>query len=193
MTVPFIIFAKARSRTFWLSKFLTHGGWTCHHDPSLRFRDMADLATLLLPGKVGLIDTSLAFRWRDVLAACPDARVAVVRRDVAACQRSLERIGMGSDKSLRYLRLAEDALLEIMGAVKPLVIDFDSMHAGQLRRLWSHCLRDEPWDVRWFRAMDEENLQVDIDAEIRRVSPVAIEAHRFYDGAVRQRIERTGL
>lgn len=188
---PFLIFTKARSRSFWLSRWLTHGGWTVHHDPSLEFHDLTDLARLLLPGRVGIVDTSLGFRWRDALGTRPDARVVTVRRPILDCHASLEAMGLATDATLAYLLAMEDCLDEIERSVPCFRIDFERMgNARSMRQLWRHCFDGmEPWDGERFRTMNKANLQVDMDAELRRVIPKLDRLNAFYGRAVKARIE----
>jgi hypothetical protein len=40
---PFMIFALPRSRTAWLSEFLSYQGWTCWHEIAIQMRDFSEV------------------------------------------------------------------------------------------------------------------------------------------------------
>ena len=60
---PFVIFALPRSRTFWLSKFLTAGGWVCEHDEARHVRGMDDVRSALGREFTGYVETGAAPFW----------------------------------------------------------------------------------------------------------------------------------
>ena len=57
---PFIVYALPRSRTFWLSKFLSYGGWACDHDEAVRLRGLDDMQSSLDIPMRGSVETAAA-------------------------------------------------------------------------------------------------------------------------------------
>ena len=66
MTTPFLIYALPRSRTYWLSKFLSYGDWVCGHDQIRYFRTIDDIKGWLNLPATGSAETGIAEWWRVV-------------------------------------------------------------------------------------------------------------------------------
>jgi len=88
---PFVVFALPRSRTAWLSRFLTYGGWTCGHEELRRMRGLADVRNWLALPQTGTVETAGAHWWRLLRHMAPETRVLVIRRPVEEVFDSLER------------------------------------------------------------------------------------------------------
>ena len=80
---PFIIYALPRSGTFWLSRYLTWGGYACAHEQARHVRAPADVRSWLAQDHTGTAETAAAPWWRLVQHYRPDVRTLVVRRPVA--------------------------------------------------------------------------------------------------------------
>ena len=85
---PFIVYALPRSRTKWLSRFLTYGGWTCWHDVAVGMRSMADVDRFFARPNTGTAETGAAPGWMLLAQRFPDMRVVVVRRPVRSTSPS---------------------------------------------------------------------------------------------------------
>ena len=97
---PFIIYALPRSRTLWLSKFLTHNGWECKHDPLAEFLSLDKIAEWLRGApKRGIIDTGLVAGWRQMRELVPEALQFTIRRDPAEVRASLEELKLAHLKA----------------------------------------------------------------------------------------------
>lgn len=178
---PFVVFGKSRSRTAWLAAFLTRDGWTCHHDPSAEFDGLAGLGAFLARPQTGAVDTGLALLWRKVLELRPDCRVAVVRRPAEACRASLEAVGISVP--LACFRAMDLRLDEIAALPQCLSVDFAALGTWPgAKAIYQHCLR-RPLDRAWWRAMKDRNIQVDVDAELRRVHRNRAGLRRLYGDA----------
>src|SRR5580693_982148 len=79
---PFIIFALPRSRTAWLSKFLSYGKWFCHHEHAIRLRSIEDFKAALAQRYTGFAETAAGPAWHLIRHFRPDVRAVVVRRPV---------------------------------------------------------------------------------------------------------------
>ncbi|MGH6716156.1 MAG: hypothetical protein ACREDC_08225, partial [Bradyrhizobium sp.] len=98
---PFVIYALPRSRTFWLSQFLTIGGYHCHHEQARHLHDVDDMRTWLAQDWTGTAETVGAHGWRIAESLRPDLRVLVVRRPVEHVLASLLRAGVPPNDELR--------------------------------------------------------------------------------------------
>lgn len=168
MTIPFVIFALPRSRTFWVSRYLTYGGWTCGHDQARYARTPEDVRSWLSLEQTGTVETAAAPFWRMVPEKRPDARLVVIRRPVSEVADSLTRTGVVFDPDklmarLRYLNRKLDQI-ERHGA---LVVSFDDLDIPAIRaRLFEHCL-GLPFDPAWDRQLAGVNLQINFPAMLR--------------------------
>ena len=77
---PFVVFGLPRSRTTWLSRFLTYADWVCGHDELRHMRSMDDISAWFSQPCTGTVETSGAASWRLLDTTAPGARVAIVRR-----------------------------------------------------------------------------------------------------------------
>src|SRR5580700_2793042 len=90
---PFLVLALPRSRTTWLSRFLTYGPWSCSHEQARYIRSLEDARAWLGQPFTGSAETSVARWWRLIQRVRPDVRVVVVRRPIPEVIASLERLG----------------------------------------------------------------------------------------------------
>lgn len=97
MTAPFIVFALPRSRTTWMSHFLSYRDWHCGHDELRHMRQMEDVRAWLSQPCTGTIETGGAPFWRLALKMRPDARIVTIRRNPEVAAASAVRAGLGSD------------------------------------------------------------------------------------------------
>jgi hypothetical protein len=167
---PFVIFALPRSRTYWLSRFLTYGGWTCAHDEIRHARSLDDIQSWLsLPG-TGTVETAAAPFWRLLLHYRPDTRIAVIRRPVPDVLASLLALNIGFDPARLEPQLRKlDRKLDQIEARVPGVLSLrfkDLEREAACARLFEHCLplRHDP---AWWAAASPMNLQINLAAELR--------------------------
>lgn len=175
---PFVVFALPRSRTFWISRFLSYGGWTCGHEELRHLRGLDDIRSWLSLPLTGTVETAAAPFWRLLRQWRPDARVATIRRPVMESHGSLMRMGIAFDAPRLLWALRRlDAKLDQIERRCPDVLRVDY---GELRtqeacqQLFLHCLSQtvQP-DPSWWQALAPVNLQCDLAAMLRYMA-----AHR---------------
>src|SRR4029079_9933596 len=94
MASPFVIFSMPRSRSFWLSRFLSYGPWQCGHDEARHCRSLDDVTSWLSQPFTGTVETAAAPFWR----LLPEGgRVVTLRRPVDDVLGSTRRTGMEFD------------------------------------------------------------------------------------------------
>lgn len=161
----FIVYAMPRSRSFWLSKFLTYGEWICGHD-ELRFcRSLDDVKTWFRQPCVGSVETLGAPWWR---LAPSGAKVVTLRRPIDEVVESLVSVGFERGVMQRLTERVAWKLDQIEARVpEVLATSFAELATEEgCRRVFEHCLpyqHDHAWWERWAPV----NAQANIGAIIR--------------------------
>ncbi len=167
MHPPFVIFGLPRSRSFWLSRFLSYGGWTCGHDEARHVRGLDDVKSWLAQPCVGAVETAASPFWR---LLPPGMRVVVVRRPIAEVTASLTATGLKFDAAklderLRYLNAKLDQIEKRVPGV--LSVNFaDLADEATCEKVFEHCLPFKHDSARWAQ-LSAMNLQTDLPALLR--------------------------
>lgn len=162
---PFVVFSLPRSRSAWMSAFLSTPSALVAHDLGPRLGTPGELVWRLRNEFAGTCETGAAFAWPLIRQLLPDVVFAVIRRDPADVTRSLERFGLvGYGEEMA----ARDRLLdEIAAQPGALSVDFNRLaEQGECSRIYDHC-RGGAMPVGWWRHMDALNIQVDMARELR--------------------------
>ena len=93
MPAPFVILALPRSRTAWLSAWLSDRDRVCLHD-ALAYAHSRDALLALTAGGNGLAETAGMVLPRVLHDTLPDARYLIVRRDPKHVEASLSHLGV---------------------------------------------------------------------------------------------------
>lgn len=170
---PFIVLGLPRSRTFWLSRFLTYGNWHCGHEEARHGRSLGDAQAWLSQDFTGTAETGIARWWRLLRHFQPDIRIAVVRRPVADVVRSLLALDMRGvctfDRGLLEagLRRMDRALDQIERMPGVLSVGFaDLADEATCARVFEHTLQ-LPHDHDHWAALAPVNLQCNMPALMR--------------------------
>lgn len=163
MIRPFVILALPRSRTFWLSSFLTYREWVCGHDELRHVRSFADIRSWLSQPCTGTCETAAAFYWRLI----PEGvRIVVVRRPIEQSVNSMMRTmppGVFNREGMaRYLTREDAKLAQIAKRRETLVVSFDDLKNEETcARVFEYCL-PYPHDHEWWRLLSGMNLQINM-------------------------------
>jgi hypothetical protein len=172
VTALFVVFSLPRSRSYWLSRFLSHDGWHCGHDEIRHLRSLGDARAWLARPRTGTAETAAAPFWRILRRLAPDARVVVVRRDPAAVFASLLRLPVEFDAAVMVRQLRRfDAALDEITARWPgaLSVSFEDLrHEATCAAVYEHCL-GHAHDPAWWAALAGQNLQADVVGVLREV------------------------
>lgn len=169
---PFIVYALPRSRTAWLSTYLTYGGWTCYHEQAMFLRSVDDIRRFFR-GKTGAADTAASYGWQIIHHHVPEIRAAVVRRpigEVMDAYAALEDAGVArwDRKRLRaVLEHGDRALDQVARVPGVLSIAFDELDTERgCAAIWRHCLPFE-FDRAWWEEWKDRNVQSDVRATLQ--------------------------
>lgn len=162
----FIILGLPRSRTAWLSRFLSYWDWHCGHDELRHMRSLGDIKTWLTQPNTGTVETAAAPWWRLMLKYAPDAKIITVRRPVEEVIESVERLGItGTDTVMRAIDRKLDQIERRIPGVMSVKFS-DLADETVCAKLFEHCLPYRHDPEHW-RKLDAENIQIDMPALIR--------------------------
>jgi hypothetical protein len=169
----FVIFALPRSRTAWLSRFLSYGDWNCGHDELRHARSLEDVKAWLSMPNTGTAETLASPWWRTLRKLRPDAKVVIVRRPIGEVVDSLSRVaGISVNKAALASGLTKfDAKLTQIAARWPgaLEVSFASLdEAATCKAIFEHCL-PYPFDLRWWENIAPINIQCSVPHLIRYI------------------------
>lgn len=169
--MAFVIFALPRSRTAWLSRFLSYGDWFCGHEEIRHSRTLDDIRAWFSQPNIGSAETSGAPWWRLLPRYAPDARVVVVRRPVADVVDSLARIpGLNVDRArTEWIMKRLDRKLDQVERRVPGVLSVryeDLADESVCARVFEHCLPYAHDPAHWSRLADV-NIQCNMPALMR--------------------------
>src|SRR5665213_2297771 len=92
MIRPFIIYALPRSRTAWLSTFLTYRDWKCHHEPLVFMRKIEDIVAFFWRHNSGMAESAAGPGWRLIHHYFPGIRAVVIHRPIEDVIGSMMRL-----------------------------------------------------------------------------------------------------
>jgi hypothetical protein len=160
---PIVIFALPRSRTYWLSRYLSYADWQCGHDELRHCRSLDDVRSWLAQPCTGTVETIGAPFWRLLRHYRPDARIITVRRPLEAVKASLRAIFPVDEQRMhRVLHGLDRKLDQIEARTDAYRVDYDSLaNEAGCAALFEHCL---PYahDRTWWQAMAPLNVQTNL-------------------------------
>lgn len=161
MSLPFIIFGLPRSRTTWLSRFLSYGDWICGHDELRHMRSMSDVSAWFSQPFCGTVETSGAVWWRLLDRFAPDARVILIRRPVADVVESMMRlpkVEFDREDLARAMTMADRKLDQVAARLpRALSFTFDELRQESVcAQIFEHCLPYAHDRAHWWMLHDRK-------------------------------------
>jgi hypothetical protein len=166
---PFIIYALPRSRTAWLSQYLSYGGWSIGHDEARHVRSLEDVRSWFAMPMSGTVETAAAPFWRLVREIAPRARIVTIRRDPREVIGSLLNTGAPFDiPSLERLMHRLDAKLDqIERRTGAWSIPFADLDREDVCASLTETLLGQPHDPFRWGLLRGLNVQINFAALIR--------------------------
>lgn len=165
---PFIIYALGRSRTAWLSAFLTYQEWTCFHERALTLRKADDIRDFLSNPYVGTAETAAIQAHPLIMYYRPDIRIVVVHREVedaiAAMATAYDKCGIPYNlpkmKSIFYRAAREmQRLSDNSNVLNISYADLDQ--EGTCSKLFEYCLPFS-FDREWWAKFNGRKIEADL-------------------------------
>lgn len=165
---PFIIYALPRSRTKWLSHFLSYGDWNCSHEIAIYMRSLKDVQAFFAQPRVGTVETAAAQGWRIINNLVPGIRQVVIRRpveDVVRAMLAIDLKGVATyDETRLYKAMAygDRMLAQVASQPGVLEIPFGALGRGSTcAKIFEFCLPYQ-FDRQWYQNCADKNLQVNV-------------------------------
>ncbi|MDE0913882.1 MAG: hypothetical protein OSB57_01740 [Planctomycetota bacterium] len=177
----FFITGYPRSRTTWISNWLTTDRSLCLHDATRFCHDIDDLVGVLRCADVehvGNCDSNLTLHLDRVRELFPDAPIVVIDRDVQEVEVSLRSAGFdipglrgagaGADADADAVGLVMDALRPAMEAAKlrddVLTLPYESLaESSTCRRITDYCTPGLIFNEWRWRQLDEMRVVPQVD------------------------------
>ena len=167
MIRPFLVLALPRSRTAWLSRFLSYREWHCGHEEARHVRNMEDVQSWLKMPFTGSAETAAGPFWRIFSS---QVAIVVVRRPVREVVESLMRLNLGFDQArMTHVMTRLDMKLRQIEARCPNVISVrfeDLAQEETCARVFEFCLPYKH-DPAWWRFLAPINIQCSMPAMVR--------------------------
>jgi hypothetical protein len=158
---PFFILTLPRSRSKWLSAFLSYKGAIVGHDTAVNCDSVGDFVAAVSMMR-GTVETGAMIAWQALVLKFPESKFIAVRRPVDDVMISLQRCGV----QVPYTELRERAkMLEDFSyypGVKSCSYE-DLKSQWVCRDIFETCL-GVPFDPDWYAKLAATNIQIDIKA-----------------------------
>lgn len=202
----FVVLSLPRSRSAWLSRFLTYGDWYCGHEEIRHLRSIDDIKLWFEQPNVGTAETAGAPWWRTLLDYAPDVKVVVVRRPVEDVFDSLMAIpGTSFDPAvLLPLLYKMNCKLNQIEARLPNVMSVnfaDLAEEATCARIFEYCLPYKHDPAHW-AALAPVNIQINMAATMRYMQAYKpaldkmakmVKQKTLSDMAVREPVDPAGI
>lgn len=161
---PFVIFSLPRSRSTWLSVYLSKPGRVIGHDIGVECKSPQDFIAKL---GAGTCETGAAFAAPVIRKLVPDVKIVVIRRDVWEVSQSLDGLELGWHLQEMTQRARDLANLSAQSGV--LTKTFHELETFEAcDEIHRFCL-GEPADRLWWEKMSRTNVQIDIPWQMSRL------------------------
>lgn len=182
---PFIVYALPRSRTAWLARFLSYGGWRCSHETAIFLRNLQDVRDVFALSRTGTVETAAAQAWRIIHHHVPTLRAVVIRRPVDEVVESVlavDLMGVAKYDPVRVRAIMDygDRCLDQI-ALQPgtLSISFEDLARPEAcAAIFERCL-GIPFNREWWAHLAPQKIEVNVPAMIAYYHNHFNDIHRF--------------
>jgi hypothetical protein len=165
MASPFIVFSLPRSRSAWLTHFLSYPPKRVGHDVIVYCNHVTDFIKMFSSGMDGTCETATVLGHRLIRHLLPQVKFAVVRRPLAEVVASLAAFGLSAPSGELEAR---DAMLDQVEALPgTLALKYDELDSPDFcRRLFEFCHPDVDFEVEWWAQCSRFNIQVEMGKQV---------------------------
>ena len=167
---PFIVFALPRSRTAWLSRWLTYSGRVVGHDIAVECDTIDDFLDSLSLGLSGTVETGSVNGWRLVREALPTARIAVIFRPLPDVIASLLAAGFPvTEATVEQLSARLADMSELARQPGVLSVSYDSLNSPEACNALHEHLTGDAMDPVWWGHISKAHIVIDMPKRIERL------------------------
>lgn len=156
-----------RSRTAWLTAFLTYGEWKCYHEVGQRLRHMKDIYDVLHMPNSGFLETAAIHARSLIKYACPQIREVVILRPLEQIIDSFLKMnthGLVTWDEIKMRKIIGRGQHELQKLAKlptVLALEFEELSTEEgCKKIFEYCLPYE-FDKAWWELGKEQNIQLD--------------------------------
>lgn len=171
----FFICSLPRSRTAWLSVFLTHGDSFCFHEPAVELSDFSQFRPLFeSTGRqvVGTSDCGNAWIVDGLAREFPESRFVVVRRPLEAVRQSMLEMGLPDNGTLEKSAIMLDYTVRTYSHIS---IDADDLGDPEAVKMLCEYV-GAPFDIARFNLLAALNVQVNPEHLASRMTAANVSA-----------------
>lgn len=167
----FMVLSLPRSRSFWLSHFLSHGAYECAHDLLVSCGSIEEFANKLASYD-GTCETAAMVGWRLIVHRWPQMRLVVVKRPIDEVIDSILEQGFQVERS--FLEEREHMLDSLSSLPGVKTYSFASLEEqSTCKEIFEFCLQ-EPFDLQWWEELRNIDLQIDFKARVQLIGANAL-------------------
>lgn len=170
MSEPFIIYALPRSRTAWLSKFLSYKDWNCYHEQAVYMRDIGDIEALFDCPNTGTAETAAIAARHLIRYLVPNIKEVAVIRPVDEVVDGIMNMDVGGiatydrEKLQKIMAYEHQLLSRVAKEPNVLAVNFEDLECEDTcAEIFEHCLPYQ-FDKAWWESLRERNIQRDMKA-----------------------------
>lgn len=182
--MKFMILANPRSRTKWLSEYLSRDGFRCGHDILLGCRDVDEYLERLR-NLDGTVETSAAMGYKIWKQQFPEAKFVIINRMPFEVGESFAALGFEPDWMFIYI---QDLMLwkACEDIERSVLFSFESLARVETRRDLCGYL-DFIFDSDWDSIMEEKKIEIDAQARFKLLSEFPLQ--NLYSDMMRRVIQ----
>lgn len=166
--MSFLVLALPRSRTKWLSKFLTYGDWWCGHEELRHMRSLDDVKAFWRQDYTGTAETAAAPFWRLITE---ETKLVLIRRPVDEVVDSLWKLPIAFERPRLEAVLAyhNRKLDQIAARLPCLQVAYGELEdEAACAAIFKHCL-GLPHDHSHWASLAPVNVQCNMPALMRHM------------------------
>lgn len=165
---PFIVLTLPRSRSAWLSHWLSYPGKLVGHDIAIQAKSVGEFLSHFSFAD-GSCETSAMLGWRLLKHEIPDLKTLVVIRDPREVLSSLEMKGVASEGLTSEIMSRWHMLQAIGNAKDAKVAQFEDLNSKNIRGMIFEYLLELDFDEDWDARFAATNIQVDFAARVEQL------------------------
>jgi len=166
----YIVMSLPRSRSFWMSNFLSYRTKECAHDLLVECRSVNEFETKF-KSYDGSCETAAMVGWKLLVHRFPKLRIVVIKRPVEQVVQSVRNLGYIIDEQFLIGRdLMLDAVSNLPGTM---TVEYDALEDEKTcASIFEFCNR-VPHDHEWWSELSRMNLQIDFAQRVQLIQESA--------------------